>query len=222
MANMKKRNRHQRERKVDTGIKGGASLWDRINGDPAYLIAKREIQTRYGLPLPYDIRLNHQKWQDWTGVGGKSTNQRAGRGRAFLEDVYALFKKFEVPDTWHEDFIADLAGLPSGDSLETRGAPKFHVYQDVEGNWKWECTITPETDLTNPLVLESIRRQQKEYAGDPPRPAKDKDHPRKLDWRPVHDWHKSHPLFTIEEVAEKIAYAPRTVRRKFAELERNK
>jgi len=43
--------------------------------------------------------------------------------------------------------------------------------------------------------------------------------PRKLDWRPVYEWYKRHPLFTLEEIAEKIGYPAERVRLKIAELE---
>jgi hypothetical protein len=197
----------------------GISLWERIMTDPKFLKAKREIQTQYGLPLPYDIRLENKKWLDWIGIGEKPTNPRAKRGRAFLKEVRALFKKFEIPEAWQYDFIADIAGVASGNTFEEWSSPKFNVYRDADGIWKWECIITPETDLTNPLILQLIQRGQKEFAGEPPQPAKDKSRPRKLDWRPVYEWHKRHPLFTIEEIAKKINYAPQAVKRKFTELE---
>jgi hypothetical protein len=200
----------------------GLSLWQRISRDPNFLKAKGKIQSRYGLPLPYDIRLDHQKWLDWLGTREKSTNPRAKRGRAFLKEIRALFKKFEVPEAWQDDFIADIAGLSSADSLEEWSRPRFNVYKDSGGNWKWECTITPETDLTNPLILQLIQRGQKEYAGDPPKPVKDKSNPRKFDWRPLYEWHKRHALFTIEEIAKRVDHPPQAVSRAFAELEKDK
>jgi len=199
----------------------GVSLWERISRDPNYLKAKRKLQARYALPLPYDIRLDHMKWLDWTGAEEKPTSKQAKRGRAFLKDIHALFKKFEVPETWHDDFIADIAGLSSSDPSVESGNPKFNLSIGSDGNWKWECIVTPETDLTNPHILELIQRGQKEYAGDPPRPVKDKVNPLKLDWRPVYEWHKRHPLFAIEEIAKKINQAPKAVRREFAELEKD-
>lgn len=200
----------------------GISLWERIMTDPQFLKAKREIQAQYGLPLPYDIRLDNKKWLDWIGIGEKPTNQKAKRGQAFLKDVRALFKKFEVPDAWQYDFIAEIAGLSSVNTFEEWSSPKFTVYKDENGNWKWECIITPETDLSNPLILQLIQKGQKEFAGDPPQPAKDQSNPRKLDWLPVYQWHKRHPLFTTEEIAKKINYAPQVVKRKFTELEEDK
>jgi hypothetical protein len=204
----------------DTSLHGaGLSLWERITTDPQFLKSKREIQAKYGLPLPYDIRVENQKWLDWIGRGEKPTNQRAKRGQALLKDMQALFRKFEVPETWQYDFIAEVAGLSSGNTFEEWSSPRFNVYRDENGNWKWECIITPETDLTNPLILQLIQKGQKEFAGDPPQPVKDKSYPRKLDWRPVYEWHKRHPLFTIEEIAKKIDYTLQVVKRKFTELE---
>jgi hypothetical protein len=82
----------------------GLSLWERINRDPRYLAAKHQIQARYGLPLPFDDRLDGKKWSEWMEADKE-------RGQAFLKDVHTLFKRFEVPDNWYSDFIADIAGL---------------------------------------------------------------------------------------------------------------
>jgi hypothetical protein len=220
IARMKKANWQQAERKMDERIKGGISLWDRITNAAEFIERKHEIQGRYGLPVNYDIRFNNREWIGWLGYDEKPTSQKAERGQAFLRDVSALFKKFEVPEGWYEDLIAEIAGqVIYSHSSEIWSSPKFEVYKDDEGNWKWRCIITPETDLTNPMNLEMIQSQQKQYAGSPPRPAKDKMNPRKLDWRPVYEWYKRHPLFTLEEIAEKIGYPAEKVRLKIAELE---
>ena len=91
----------------------GLSLWERINRDPRYLAARHEIQTRYGLPLPFDIRSEPQKWSDWLGDGEAPSSEPAKRGRLFMEEVHALLKKFQVPDAWYDDFIAEIAGPSS-------------------------------------------------------------------------------------------------------------
>lgn len=91
----------------------GLSLWERINGDPRYRKEKHEIQVRYGLPLSFDIRLEPQKWSDWLGDKEASSSEQARRGRLFMEEVHALLKKFEVPDGWYADFIAEIAGPSS-------------------------------------------------------------------------------------------------------------
>jgi hypothetical protein len=208
---------------MDESIRGGISLWDRIINDPEFIRGKHEIQAQYGLPLKYDIRLNHREWTKWVGYDEKPTSPLAKRGQAFLNDVNALFKKFEVPEAWHSDLIAEIAGTSTyGQSLEEWSSPKFEIYKDNEGNWKWQCIITPETDLTNPLNIELIKEQQKAWAGDPPKPIRDKTNPRKLDWRPVYEWHKRHPLFTLEEIAKKLGYPAQRVRLKIAELEPKK
>jgi len=203
----------------DTTSSAGLSLWERVNREPKYLAAKKDIQTRYRLPLPYDIRWNFGKWRKWLGREDKPAGQRRKRGEAFLSEVHALLKKYEIPETWYPDFIADIAGKTT-DQVTGLEIPKFNFYQSVDGDWKWECIITPETDLTNPFILDLIQLQQKEYAGTPPKPAKSKVDHRKLDWRPVYEWHKLHPLFSIAEIAEKIGFAPETVRRRFHKLAR--
>ena len=217
---MKKVNWQQAERKMDEGIKGGISLWDRITNDPEFMKVKHEIQARYGLPLNYDIRLNNREWIRWMGYDEKSSSQISKRGRAFLSDVHALFKKFQVPEAWHDDLISEIAGrVIYGHSSDVWSTPKFEIHRDKEGHLKWQCIITPETDLTNPMYLNMIKEQQKKWAGDPPKPVKDKNNPRKLDWRPVYEWYKRHPLFTLEEIAKKIGYPAHRVRLKLSELE---
>ena len=196
---------------------GGLSLWERFSREPKYVAAKTAIQNRYHLPLSYDIRYNFGEWRKWLGWEDKPQSQRRKRGEAFLNEVHALLKKYQIPETWYPDFIADIAGKTT-DQMAGLDLPKFNYYQSADGDWKWECIVTPETDLTNPFILDLIQYQQKEYAGAPPKPAKSGADHRKLDWRPVYEWHKRHPLFSFAEIAEKIGFAPATVRRRFQEL----
>ncbi len=219
---MRNVDRQPAERKLDERTQGGISLWDRITHDTEFVRQKNAIQARYKLPLDYDIRLQPRAWLEWMGYDEKPTSEAAQRGQAFLNDVHTLFKKFEVPESWNDDLIAEIAGSPSGDAMEMGRRPKFELYSDNEGNWQWRCIITLETDLTNPMYLEMIRNQQKQYAGDPPKPIEDKANPHKLDWRPVYEWHRRHPLFTLEEIAKKIGYPLQQVRLKMAELENQK
>ncbi|HEU0296118.1 MAG TPA: hypothetical protein VFR47_25510 [Anaerolineales bacterium] len=202
------------------GDRARLSLWDRVNQDPRFLSAKRPIQARFGLPLPYDIRLDYQRWLEWQGRAGRPSARKANRRRAFAKDIHELFKKFEVPEAWHIDFLAEIAGTPS-DAFSEAGNLRINYYQAENGDLKWECIITPETDLTNPAVLKFIQGQQKEFSDPPPRPASTQAGSRKLDWRPLYEWHQRYPLFSIEEIAEKIEYPPETVRRKFRELRGN-
>jgi len=197
----------------------GLSLWDRINRDLRFLAAKREIQLRYGLPLPYDIRLNYQQWREWLGRSGSLNAPTVKRGKAFAKDLRALLKKFEVPEAWHPDFIAEIAGTPS-EAFSEAGSLRINYYQTENGDWKWECIITPETNLMNPRTLAFIQSQQKEFAPPPPKPVRSQRSSR-LDWRPVYEWHQRYRMFSIEELAAKIEYDPATVRRKFREIEQS-
>lgn len=201
-------------------VKGGTSLRDRITNDPEFVKIKQLIQARYNLPLGYDIRFKYDDWKKWLGDDKKSSTKTAKRGKAFQNDIHALFKKFEVPDTWQDDLLAEIAGKPYDSSLDDWSIPVFETYLDTNGNSLWRCVITPETDLTNPVILQMIQSQQKRYAGNPPKPVK--TNTRKLDWQPVYEWHKRHPLFTLDEIAEKIGYPARVVKVKIAELETRK
>jgi len=219
---MKKIDWKKAEQKLDDRIAGGASFWERINSDPDFLRAKGKLQAKYALPLDYDIRLHNKAWRDWSGVGEKTTSPRAKRGRDFYADVEALLKKFDVPAAWHTDLIAAIAGESIYHAQEVSSSPTFELNFDDHGKLKWRCIITPETDLTNPMNLDLIRTQQKQYAPAPPQPVKDKRNPRQLDWRPVYEWRKKYPLFTFEELAEKLGYSSDRVRLKLAELEGSK
>jgi len=84
--------------------------------------------------------------------------------------------------------------------------------------WKTEIIITPDTDMTDPMVLEFIRDIQKSSTENPPQPIQDKNNPKKLDWANVYEWYLLHPLFTAEDIAERIGYEPQRVRLKFSEL----
>ncbi|HXD08887.1 MAG TPA: hypothetical protein VN653_02395, partial [Anaerolineales bacterium] len=70
---MKKTDRNEAKRKMNERVKGGISLWDRIMNDPGFINTEREIQARYGLPLPFDIRLNNPAWVGWMGYDEKPT-----------------------------------------------------------------------------------------------------------------------------------------------------
>jgi len=78
--------------------------------------------------------------------------------------------------------MAEIAGITYNYSLEVWSSPKFEIYRDNKGNWNWQCIITPETDLTNPIYIEMIQSQQKQYAGNPPKHVRDKTNLHKLDW----------------------------------------
>src|SRR4030095_9842313 len=94
---------------MDVTITGGMELWDRIINAPEFLEMREAIQKRYGLPLNYDIRLHVTKWNKWMGGGKKKRGRTAKRGRAFFKDMNALFKKLEVPGSWNNDLIAEIA-----------------------------------------------------------------------------------------------------------------
>src|SRR5262245_59686171 len=110
----------------------GLSLWERVSRDPRFMAAKSELQVRYGLPLPYDIRLNHQQWLEWLGRAGKPSELIVKRGKAFAKDLRVLFKKFEVPEAWQLDFIAEIAGTPA-EVFNAAGSPRINYYQAEDG-----------------------------------------------------------------------------------------
>lgn len=191
----------------------GMTLWERLSSDPRYLRASREIQARYGLPLGFEIRSDRQRWLAWLGMTEGSGREEVERGQAFLNEVQALFREFQVPESWQPDFIAEIAGRSVGASNDARPG----LSGETAGDRTWQGNLTPTLDPTPPELTPS---QQKELVDTPPWPALDSDHPGTLDWSPVYRWYKRHPSMTIEDIARQVGDDPRTLRQRFAELER--
>ena len=128
----------------------GFSLWERISLDPKYLQAKQRIQRRYGLPLPFDIRFEPGKWRGWLGLDNSPSSPGAARGRAFLKEARALFKKFQVPESWHDDFIAAMAGTLADAAPATRAQERWAA--------AWLETVRSGARIMSQRSLPSIRK----------------------------------------------------------------
>jgi hypothetical protein len=77
--------------------------------------------------------------------------------------------------------------------------------------------ITVETDLGNPLVLDTIKKWQDDRRSNPPSPIKVG---KEKDWRPVWEWCKRNPDVTHKEIAEKLKCHRVTVSRALERLDK--
>lgn len=211
------------EKKAYEKLKSKKSFWERINSDPDFIKAKRNLQARHGLASSFHSEYFRSKNSKAVLIIWKPKEQKVYEvNQPFLDDAEKLLADFSIPLAWHNDFIRLLAGI-SVPEIETVDLVSIQFKRDENGNKIWQAVITPETDLNDPMVIETIQRLQRQHAGDPPKPIKDKINPRKYDWRPTYEWYKKYKhLFTIEDIAKKINYTPHRVRLKLAELENDK
>lgn len=87
---------------------------------------------------------------------------------------------------------------------------------------EYEIIISPETDIRNELVLQEIEALQKEIIkkeNPPPQPQKISGS-RKKDWRPLLEWVKIHPQFTIKEIAYLLGHNEKNVIRALKNADR--
>jgi hypothetical protein len=213
---MRKKDWQKARNRLEDSAKAGASYWRRMHDDPDFTRRLDKIRAEYDLPLDFDIRIESARWIDWLGLDDTPGTKATQRGRAFMAEMRALFTDLKIPAIWHDEIIAETAGRYQYQTFPPM--VDLGTLRIVEGRPAWQLTITPETDLTNPAVLELMQQQQKAHAGEPPAPVQDKAGHGRLDWGPVYEWSKSHPLFTIEELAKKIGYTSQYIREKFSEL----
>ena len=201
------------ERKAADYMAGSELHWERLKSNRELQADIRSLQIRWNMPFPDNFTM--AQWIKWI-------DSDLDRFSRFSKDVDQMVEKYSVPKVWRSDIEYLIRAGKNGWHTVPMGTPKSRFSIDPKTReQKIEIIITPETDLTNPLVIFIIQQMQKNFTGDPPKPICDQNNPRKSDWRPVYEWHKYHPLFTEEEIAEKIGYAPQTVRHKFADLEKS-
>ena len=100
------------------------------------------------------------------------------------------------------------------------GFPSFSAIKDKNGKLKFQCIITPETDLGNPAILNAIRHWQVLHREEIPHPQHARDNKRKLDWRPVWEWRSRHPDVSDTEIAKMLGKNRVTVSRALEKLDK--
>ena len=152
----------------------------------------------------------------WLGLPAERVSEATKQ--AVWQEVTALTAKYQLPARWHLMLCVALEegarGIPVDMNL-----PESRSYHLPDGGERHELIITPDTDITNPLVLDRIVQWQREHVEPCPRPQPMPGDSRKHDWRPILEWRKRHPTFTHEDIAKLIRQRPDRVRKKLAELE---
>lgn len=198
--------------------------WDRIESEVSsnqdLMTDIRLLRERYGLPCT-TLRAH----LDWLSHLGNSQGIEAIT--QYQDDIAALVKKYGFDNDKGKQTIQSLIefGKRVQSKVGSLGFPALQaVYKDGEFI-AFRPVIGTDTAIHNPIVLKVLRDEQRDFlmqSDPPPAPQPMIDNPRKLDWRPLWEWHKRHPDVTLNEIAKKLNYNPVTVRRKLAELDSDK
>ena len=149
----------------------------------------KNIQSRYRFPLR-----SHEEFRQWM-VTNPSRERDLWREIKGLIELFGLRNKWKIPL-----FYLVGTGRPSG-LLFSLG---FYS-TTAEG----EPIIDSSVLIENPIVFDSVKRQQQELlleTDPPPRPELMQDNTRRKDWRPVVEWHNRHPDFPVSKLAEFLNY----------------
>lgn len=137
------------------------------------------------------------------------------------QDLHRLYKIGQAKKDVFDEFINK-----HGKSLLKEG--EFFVVGSGMPEWRWtpeygeELIITPETDIRNEVVIQHIETWQREMLkkrNPPPQPQLVKGS-KKLDWKPVWVWARTHPQITIKEIAAMLNRNYTHVKSKLEELDK--
>jgi hypothetical protein len=203
------------------------SEWQRLVEENTALYAEcYRLQHRYGLPLA-----SHSELPQWIETQAAKICLDSGAQEVRYphdlplgKDLRDLMDRHGIPDKWHTPlWHLIVLGWPLGLQI-SMGFPGG-VWKMVDGRLRNELHITADTPVNNPIISRFIRQwQQQQHQrilltdDPPPKPQPMRDHPRKLDWRPLWEWHKRHPDITQAEIAKAIDRSHDTVRKKLAAL----
>lgn len=213
--------------------------WQRLVMENEQLqAALRRLRRRYGLPLPThnasafyseqqqqrENRLNEEieRFKAQYGEGAVIGRTFKSGPLPFVGDLQEIAKLYRLDwRKWGRN-LEQLALFGNqaylGFSMGYGG--RFNTYRDESGEWKEEIIITPDMDITNPVVYDAIVRDQRAaiMRTDPiPKPTEIPGK-REKDWRPVWEWCKRHPGISDTEVATILGYDRSYLSRKLNEL----
>jgi len=193
--------------------------WQRlVEENPELLAALEDIQRKHSLPLPMptkpgDTIAGAAQWGEWLERCQTWPKEHPSEKLCILESILTLAERFRISEKLYIAlFFVVVMGV-------CEPAPEFALGQ------AWGALFTDGSDLYIRTGHPYFRKAAIELMlrnDPPPRPQHAKDNRRKLDWRPLHEWHMRHPVVTITEVARVLNYNAVTVRRKLAELDYTK
>lgn len=181
------------------------SEYERLVRDNAELRQRlKTLQGRYGFPLSVP---EFTRWMD----------RNREQFMTLQRELKTIMQELSIPDRWWSPVLY-ITGTykPLGVAFDM-GFPGMAANGDL--------IITTSTDFANPIVQDAILQMQRtaiEERDPIPKPHPMKNNKRKLDWRPISEWHKRHPNVTHDEIAKHLGYTPQRVRLKLAELDNDK
>ncbi len=210
-------------------------LWERANnfGNSELVEGKRlienpelksailKIQTKYNLPLHIEKNVIffespiYTSWMGWEASDKKTKIEKDKRRKKISQEVKELMDKFKIRSVYFGSLFNTILIGDDFPSYQTKGFPTFKYRPNEDGEWVHECIITPETDLKNPLILDTIKQWQAGRIKKPPLPIKNG---KVKDWRPVWEWKNRHPDVSDREIAEMLHVNRVTVSRALEKL----
>jgi hypothetical protein len=176
----------------------------------------RVLRAKYGLPIS---RSEFHKW--YSSIEGSDENQRQHKEQ-FYEDVVKLAKKYELNmQKWGNPFIYLVVLGEVGPIFLESGYPSVAVSIDEEGRIFQRIEPTLDTAISNPIIqqfMASIHKSNVLTLDPPPQPQKE-PRGRGIDWRPILEWSKRHPDFSLKEIAQILGFSYGTVRNRLSSLD---
>ncbi len=220
---MSKRTSQTGRRRIQDRLDANRSEGERLLENQELMAEVKRLQREYGLPFGSDAE-SKRYWEVLTNDGKVETETgQVALGPAFdrhaklINQLRLLFTKYALPDRlydalWGLVFLGRPGVQYGGGAFPAAPFPKYGERETPH------LLIYPDTDIDNPMVLQYIRDWQASRREQPPGP-KTIPGSRKVDWRPVWEWHKRHPDVTLRQLAKAISRDPSYVRRQMSLLE---
>lgn len=191
------------------------SEWKRTVGEnQALQLDLCALRKRYRLPV------KHEDFDSWYNINWFDESQHQ-RQEQFHKDVKKLAEKHQVNmQKWGSPFIYLIVLGEPGPIFIERGYPSITVSIDEKGRIIQNIVPALDTAMSNPIVQRYMANMHKSnvLTLDPPPQPQKKLGSRKTDWRPVLEWSKRHPEFSLKEIAQILGFAYGTVRNRLNNL----
>jgi len=197
--------------------------WRRLLEHPQLQRELGEIRAEFGLPLqlegsrPLFEDRAYAAWMGWDDQATTGDEHLSERGTRLLQRARRLLREHRIPSQYFGSLWSFLMTGCERPSYRSGGFPAFKFEKNENGTWEPICIVTPETDLRNPLVLETIQNWQRKAKTSPPLPVQVG---RKMDWRPVWEWHHRNPEVTHGQIAQMLRRNRVTVSRALERLDK--